>query len=901
MKKTFRSILAGALALLAVSCYDDSALRNALASLESRVAELETKLNTEVGTLNSKFDGLEVAYKLADQNLSNELAALKTSVTASLNTLTQRLDALDGALDGYVTLDAYNASQSDYTAYKATLEQKITELLAADKKLSDDFATALEELRAADTALGQADALLKQSDESILAALVGVGVTNVAKNAAGNVVITFVDKSTLEIPTKPQEGLVTVVEVEGEKFWAVVVNGEKQNLGVKVGHPDYSIEFEVDYETNELLYSVNGGEFEPTGAFVATDQDYLLSDFYQGIAGYDEMTYEPIMNDYFTLVFGGFEYQLPVYKVDESVVTIKAGKTYFTYGESKTIDVVVSDITSMYVMTKPDGWKAKLNGNKLTVTAPSEANVTAEIAEAEGEVLLHCTAKNGGCKVAKLAVSTTGGFNLVVNADGTFTLTNPIVNVSDYEADFNDALIGLATIADFEKDPAAYVKSIASGDGYWDDIVTYVSNWKNNTMDWETYEYTIGGRYTPGEYEVDVINSSVADLYNNYTYNEIPRGSQFVVWSAPVDEQGVPTTDALVFGYYTPMTVAMEEAGEASFNEVPVSLELYGAEKFYVGHVAKEMCYNWNTEQYDLKEYLSMYISYLQYGVNYIGLEFAPGVHEVNLSELVNEMEEVTKLNPNTEYFAFVLPIISGKAVTDYSFDDVVSFEFKTNPLVAGGSASVDFTDAEISYTHITAEMTATEGTSMVYYNFYTSDAANALDDEAMIADLIENGYIFSGNLGEANKDVNPGDEWVLAALAVDAEGMYGEVALENLNVPTITYSTTFVATVGTPEFTEYTQYGQTNYKVTVPVTVEGGEAAKYYYYWNTSARTEEQLQKLPLGSKGYYYYLNSTTAPKDLVFYKSSTSYQYAVVVESTTGELSNPVIITVNNPDNE
>ena len=84
MKKTFRSILAGALALLTVSCYDDSALRSAIASLESRVTELENKLNTEVTTLNSKIDGLDAAYKLADANLSAELTA---SVNAAVQTL----------------------------------------------------------------------------------------------------------------------------------------------------------------------------------------------------------------------------------------------------------------------------------------------------------------------------------------------------------------------------------------------------------------------------------------------------------------------------------------------------------------------------------------------------------------------------------------------------------------------------------------------------------------------------------------------------------------------------------------------------------------------------------------------------------------------------------------------
>ena len=849
MKKTFRSILAGALALLAVSCYDDSAIRNALASLESRVAELETKLNVEVGTLNSKFDGLEVAYKLADQNL-----------TASIQSLTSALDALDGTVDGLIS------SKTDILA-------AIEDLKKADKNLAD-------------------------KDTEILASLVGIGVTNVAKNEAGNVVLTFVDGSTLEVPTKPQEGLVTVVEVDGESYWAVVVNGEKQSLGVKVGHP--SLEFEVDPETKELLYSVDGAEFEGTGSYVAADQEYLFADFYQDMVGMNYDTWEPIMSDYFVLVFGGVEYQLPVYKVDESVVTIKAGKTYFAYGESKTIDVVVSDITSMYVMTKPDGWKAKLNGNKLTITAPSEANVVAEIAEAEGEVLLHCSTKEGKCKVAKLAVSTTEGFKITVNADGSFTLVNPYATVQvdemwgDVYGEFNECVIGLATVSEFEKDPATYVNEIMEGAAHWEDIAFYVSNWKMNTMDWETGEFAIGGAYQAGVYEVDVINSTVADVYNYYTYGQLPRGSQFIVWAAPVNAQnGATMVDELVFGYYTPLEVVIEPSEEVTFNSVSASLALYGAEKFYVGHVAKNLCFNYNTEQYDLAEYLKMYISYLQYGVNYIGKEFAPGEYEVEVSELIHEMEEAADLLPDTEYFVFALPIISGKAASEYSFADVIYTDCKTSALVAGGDIAVEFDEIEESYTQIAASMTATDAL-MIYYNWYTADEVNELTAEELAADLLANGYINASEYYHANKTVNPGESYVLAALAVDAEGVYGAVAQKTLTGKELVYSTTFVAAAGEPVFTA----NGSNWKVTVPVTVEGGEAAKYYYYWNTSVRTEEQLQKLPLGSKGYYYYFSTTTAPADLVYYNYYDAYQYAVVVESTTGELSAPVIITVNKP---
>ena len=888
MRKTFLTFCVAALSLLAVSScgkIEDSLnkLDQGLKDLAARVDKLEKDLNDKIDALSKTVTALDAAYKAADAELLAKIEAGDKELAAEITALTTKLDAVDGKVDGYI--------KSNDEALAAALKQYQEDL----KKLGDSMTEAQKQFADADAA--------------ILKALATVGVTKVEKNEDGNAVLTFTDGTTLVVgaydPNANNTGVVTVVEDEdGVKYWAVVLeDGTKKSLEIPVSHTE--IDFKVD-EDNCLLYSVNGGEWVSTGAYVADDQDSLI-DFYWGET--DEIdwdTYEYVKEDFYTVVFGGETYYLPIYKVDNSVVTIKAGKTYFAYGEAKTIDVAVADVTEMYVMTKPDGWKAKLNGNKLTVTAPAEANVTSGVAESEGEVLLHCTTKEGKCKVAKLAVSTTEGFSLTVNADGSFTLVNPYANVQydemwdEYYGEFGDAVIGLASISSFEKDPAAYVNAITSGEAYWDDIAFYVNNWKSNTMDWDTMEYTVGGAYEYGVYEVDVIESTVADLYKFMTYSELPRGSQFIVWAVPVDaSNGLPLTDELVFGYYTPMDVNMEVIDEPSFNEVPVSLTLYGAEKFYVGHVAKDLCFNWNTEQYDLKEYLSMYISYLQYGVNYIGKEFEAGEYEVNLSELVNEFDEQVKLNPNAEYFAFVLPIISGKAAADYSFDDVFAFDFKTNALTAGGSASVEFENVAETYTSLAVDMVADADVEMVYYNWYTTDEYNELED--VTTDLLENGYIFAGSEGSANKSVNPGESYILAAVAVDAEGQYGEVCEETLTAPTLTYSTTFVAAVGEPVFTEYTQYGQTNYKVNIPVTVEGGEAAKYYYYWNTTARTEEQLKQLPLGTKGYYYYLNSTSVPKDLVFYKSSTSYQYAVVVESTTGELSAPVIITVNNPDAE
>ena len=527
MRKTFLTFCTAALALLAVSScgkiWDEfDAVHGEIDDLKARVDQLEKDLNDAVSTINAKIGALETSQKA----LETKDAALAAEITS----LTAEVDAIDGAIDGKIS------------AAKDEVLAKIEELTGALNSKYEE---------------------LKGKDAEVLAALVSVGVTKIEKNEAGNVVLTFTDGSTIVVGQYDENanntGVVTVVEEDGVKYWAVVLaDGTVESLGVEVGHVD--LQFDVDSESGELRYSVDGGAtWAPTGAFVAEGQESLLTDFYQGETGdyvFDEDWNEiAVLEDFYTVVFGGVEYYLPIYKVDNSVVTIKAGKTYFSYGESKLIEVSVADVTAMYVMTKPDGWRANLNGKKLTVTAPAEAAVTAGYAEADGEVLLHCTTVEGKCKVAKLAVATTAGFSLTVDAEGNVTIINPevVTTISmwgDENTDFNDAYVGLADIAAFEADPVSYVQNVDSYGG----LYTYINNWKNNSADYdpETWEpiYKIGGPYVPGEYEVDVINSTVADLYDAMVWSgdPLPRGSQFVVWACPMDDKGMPRTDDLVFG-----------------------------------------------------------------------------------------------------------------------------------------------------------------------------------------------------------------------------------------------------------------------------------------------------------------------------------------------------------------
>ena len=873
MKKTFLALCAVAAGLLTMSScgkiWDEfDSVHGEIDDLKTRVEALETKLNAEVAAINSKIDGLDAAYKLADAGFAESIANLTT-----------KLDALDGELDGTV----------------AYLTEEAGKIYAA-----------IEELKKADENLAKEDA-------KTLAALVSVGVTNVTKNAEGDVVITFVDGTSVTIPTTPQEGLVTVVEVEGVKYWAVVVDGVAQSLEVPVGHVD--VKFEVD-EANYLMYSVDGGAtWLETGAYVADDADSLIN-FYQGET--DEMdwdTYEYIKEDFYTVVFGGETYYLPIYKIDNSVVALKAGKTYFSYGEVKTVDVVLSEITSMYVMSKPDGWRAKLDGKKLTVTAPAEANIASGVAEADGEVLLHCTTSEGKCKVAVLAVATTPGFSLTVSEDGTLVITNPeVVTQTDMwgntMTDFNDALVGLAPVAAFEADPLAYVKNI---DNNWDDKWYYLSNWKMNTADMDedwNMIYTIGGEYVPDEYEVDVIETTVPQMYADWTYGEEIPATPFVVWACPMDENGMPRTGDLVYGYYYPSVKATITEVVASTSDVEVSVSVIGTDNFYVGLVAEEQLYGFPIDEYmQMQEgpfgYFQMALQYgmADYAFQQMGTQFGGEFGEQMPETITASMLHYGQpLMPNTKFYMWVFPVVDGLELTDYTYEKNLKpyiYEFTTAGLTAGGSATVEFGEAALSFTNMNVVL-ASEGATMIYYNWFDTDTYNAFTDDAAITEaLLNEGYVIGGDMGEAvnQNDITPGAEFFLVALAVDAEGKYGEVDSKLYTAPELAFSETFKASFGEYESSVY----YSGYRYNFPISVEGGEAAKYYYVWSTTEYTDEQLANLPL-SYAYDYNFRSTTnvAAGQLAgqYANASSTYYLAVVVESTTGELSPVIKMTVEVP---
>jgi hypothetical protein len=428
--------------------------------------------------------------------------------------------------------------------------------------------------------------------------------------------------------------------------------------------------------------------------------------------------------------------------------------------------------------------------------------------------------------------------------------------------------------------------------------------------DWNMI-YTIGGAYKPGVYEVDVIETTVPKMYADWTYGgEIPA-EPFVVWACPMNESGMPRIEDLVYAYYYPQIKAVITEVSKTTSDVEVSVNVVGTSSYYVGLVAEEQLYGFPIDQYmQMQEgpfgYFQMALQYgmADYVFQQMGTPFG-GAYGEEMPETTNAsvFNYGQPLMPNTKFYMWVFPVVEGLDLADYTYEENLKpyiYEFTTGDLTAGGSVAAVFGEADITFSSMNVELSADGAASMIYYNFFDLDTFNAFEtDDDIAAALRAEGYVIAGDMGTAVNQaaITPGSEFMLATLAVDTEGKYGDVKSKYFAAPSIEFSETFTASFGESKSSVY----YSGYRYDFPINVVGGEAAKYYYVWSNTEYTDEQLANLPL-SYEYDYNFRSTTnvAAGQLAgqYANASSTYYLAVVVESTTGELSAPIKMTVEVP---
>ena len=770
MKKTFYSVLrtmcVGAMTLFAVSCYDDSALWGEIDRLDSRVDSLATALNGQVATINTTLGTL--ASK--DAELLQKLTDLDAKLVAEVAKLAAELDRLDGKFDGYVTTENLTA-QLD--ALKETINANYTEL--------------------------------KGVDTEILAALTKLAVTKVEKNAAGNVLLTFVDGSTLEVGAADANanntGLVTVVDGK----WAVVgADGQAKVLDAEV-HPDTNLEFQVDPETKELLYSLDGATWEKTGAYVGEEKFHLVTDFVD-------------CDTYVKITVGGVEYNLP--KVSTNRFEILSGMVFFEAGATKTIPVRLDGVVSSMVAKIPAGWSAEIVGGALEVTAPADESgagddyvgddmggimpMSAAVTETYGTVEIWAVTESGKTFVGTLVVSISDAFaKLTVKADSVF-VTIPSEEIMDWDEDWNQVPTGEYTPIYFpvfygaceveEFDGAALMNTL----NYWavgEDEKAKPGIRGNYTLDEEGYPEWLAET-----------KASLADLLG--AAPEV--GKTYVVWAFDRNAFEYENSDAtFVKAYYTPSKVTVEEP-VATWKDATLAVSIEGLDQFYAlvvekdaydYYVSDEMEGPWTDSYLETLRQWGMYTFYDMFmpgNVHYSPGAFFDGEYTGQLSKLGldADSEEFNEFAPGQELVLCVLPIDPSKTKADYSLADLVVKEFALKGLAYNGTATVEFGDAEAKYTSFTLPMTS-NGAVSVGYTYMKTDAYEALvaglEDGETIQDYMMDNFGDLYQTKDAKADVYAqslakGTSYIVAAIAVDADGKVSQVVTKEVKTPDYPY-----------------------------------------------------------------------------------------------------------------
>ena len=929
MRKTFltgfKAFCVGAMALAAVSCYDDSALRAEIDSLDERLTKVEKDLNEDIKNLSdlqATVANLETSLRKAiadgdaavQKALEDKLTALEAKLNKAIQdgdkaladqlaaekkTLTETLAALQAGLTSVTS--SVEALQQTLTALEATVNSNYQTLLGKLDAADGVVDGYVKDITAAIAALQQAD---KDINAALLEAIAKISVVKVAE-VDGKIVLTLADGSTVSL-SKPltnvdNNGLVTIVEVDGVKYWAIV--GKEGHTGVEVGHPDQEIEFQVNAQTGELEYRVNGGEWISTGlkAAVQMENAAVITDFVDG-------------EEYVEIVINGTKVVLPKYVADNSDLELTRTEVVVPFEGAKKVEVFAEGVADCYVMSKPDGWKAKIEDGILTVTAPKKAAVEIGAAETKGEVLLHATTAAGTCKVVKLDVEAIPGLTLEVDTFGNITVNNALASEKtnmwgDTSFGFTDFVFGLATPAEFNKDPKAYVEF-------------YNSNWSAPVMDDiifpSFYNVAEQGMYVEGEYEIDVVKYTVAEAYFMWYYSELPAGANFVVWVAPADAEGKAVVSDMVYTDY--VNIKWEVAVKsATHSDITLTASVAGASKYIIGCVA-ESDYNNEWSQSTFEEYMlapmgGPWTGFKNYGAsNALGMEVAVAdvPAEFNLSDLLGD-----KLAFGTNYKVWVMPLFDHLAKLneaesvpeyDYYVYDFSGFDFhdhfmpfvldaKTNEILAGGAHQAELTLNKKDFTSIYVNVTPSEGTESVYYAWYTPKEYAEFESDAEVFDaLLMDCYFPLTEAEVVNKSyITPGEEWVLATVSVGTDGKYGEVVAQTFATTAIPYDSSIKATLDS--LTKNAETGE----YTAVFSVTGATKFVVYNYYSSSASAfPTNVCKSP-GTYTQYKWADVVDGKATIVFKPSSASYDYLIyagynMVDTAVSGLSEQAYIQIS-----
>lgn len=670
MKKTFRTILAGAVALLAVSCYDDSELRGEISGVKERLDAIEATLEAEVGGISDLISRIE--------SLEGKIAAIKVETKDGVTTLT----------------------------------------------LSNESSVVL------------------------------------SKNG--------------------------VLTIQNGNWATVAADGTVTPLPYKVSH---ELDFKV--EGGELKVSYDGTTYEATGVKVSEYTAHVIGNVVKAEDGKSV-----------TVTIGDQTLQIPLVSSAVATLGLSTDSFFLRYGASKEVEITATDLTDVYVVNQPDGWRASIEGDVLSIIAPTKKAAAADAAVEEGLILIH--AKVGKeCVFAQLEVEAGEGLTIKVDDEGNVEIRNAYTGLQKNEMlgteefGFMPFHFGIMSASDYmQMTQAGYtIESFWLEKGY-----AYGATY----LPYNVFEK---GIYVENEYEVDVIKTTVGDLLYPMTYStEVSYGS-YVLWVASDNGKGFPA-DGVISVDYTKMLLEVEVV-EVTHNDVKIKVTAMGADGYVIGAVAQSN-YLEGRQVMTFDEYMQNasqmgsgpWAEFKEYGeFSPLGLMFTEFSEDqtIELSTCwVQNRTQNTKFDFEQSYDFWVMPVFAHLIKQGESGYDFSAFDYQkhfkpyvqhvtTKPLVEGEVAAPTVTTSS-TYYEVSAEITPAEGTT-VYYAFVDSETNLSLETPQACFDyLLEECMCPLTEKESCDETVRePGESRILLTATV-ADGKYSVArqTLTSLALPSV-------------------------------------------------------------------------------------------------------------------
>ncbi len=447
-----------------------------------------------------------------------------------------------------------------------------------------------------------------------------------------------------------------------------------------------------------------------------------------------------------------------------------------------------------FIKEVPMGWNIEfsepdLYGDiELVITAPTVEAIESGAAVASGNLKLIGVFEGNKSAVAKIAL-TTEAFNSVEVANGNVLIV-PNVGVEYF-------VYGILPASEYS---AETLKNTLNE--------TYLPNglWSG----WAAPYHAVSS--------YQIIEKSAVAVYGK----ELTPGEEYVVWAALLEEK----QEGWDYVYYlnsdfvtdTFSEIVVEaEATEVTFNNIKVAINFLGFNRYY-GSIRE-------SQYFDAESELSMINNAFKMGFENSLTTYLNDSPTIETSLLNFPCADISNIDFGTTYTFWVIPVEDGK--TEYSESDMYVFEFTSTDLQAGATVKVtESSECEATLTSLAVTLKPDVGAASVYYQFYKKSELPADSELAMT--LLNNGYtIFSESMVSAY-DLESDTEYVLAAIAVDSDGKYGDICKFEHKTVGVTFSDTFTLSVLQQTIVapfDAATKGMFKFETT------GGEVSRYYYY----------------------------------------------------------------------